>query len=88
MCMLIELYLAIANSVSHSGHSLSDIDMSDRWDCWDFPCSEDKQEAQVQSATSTSICVCICLHIRVHVLTESTSERACVCVKGMVPARQ
>lgn len=50
--LLIEFCLALANSLSHSGNSLSDTDMSELQDGWDFPCSEDKQEAQLQAATS------------------------------------
>lgn len=53
-------------SFSQQKHGLSDTDTSDRQDCWDFPRSEHKQEAQLESATSacTSVrmCVCVCVH--------------------------
>lgn len=57
MCMLIELYLIIANSVFHT---------------WDFPCSGDKQQAQLEYATSACIyvhlqCVCACMIERAYV---------------------
>lgn len=63
---------------------LSDIDMSDQRDCWDFPCSKDKQEAQLESASSA----CICVHILYVCVPARARERACVCVKGIVSAWQ